>query len=78
MRISLTGENVRLTVSSFDTVATAKLKLAEQENFSNDFRQRWYFGGKLLGEIIRQDPRHSSGTSKLSKHIIFISYMSTS
>lgn len=49
VRISLTGENVRLTVSSFDTVATAKLKLAEQENFSNDFRQRWYFGGKLLG-----------------------------
>ena len=49
VRISLTGLDVKLNLNSTDTISAAKKKLAEQEELPNDSRQRWYYGGKLLG-----------------------------
>ena len=51
VRISLTGLDVKLNLNSTDTISAAKKKLAEQEELPNDSRQRWYYGGKLLGKI---------------------------
>jgi len=50
VRVSLTGEDVRLVINSRDTVAQAKRKLHEQEGVGEPATQRWYFGGKLLGD----------------------------
>jgi len=50
VRVSLTGEDVRLVINSRDTVAQAKRKLHEQEGVGEPGTQRWYFGGKLLGD----------------------------
>lgn len=49
VRLSTTSKDVKLTVRSTDTIATAKKKLAIQENLS-DMRQRWFYSGKLLGD----------------------------
>ena len=67
MRVSLTGEDVRLVINSRETVAQvfsfinftawnnlsfqAKRKLHEQEGVGEPGTQRWYFGGKLLGIV---------------------------
>jgi len=54
IRISLTGADVKLVLNSADTVAAAKKKLHEQdENVPEARRQRWYFGGKLLGDKLK-------------------------
>ena len=50
VRVSLTGEDVRLVLSSRDPVGLAKRKLQEQEGVADPSRQRWYFGGKMLGK----------------------------
>lgn len=50
VRVSLTGEDVRLVLSSRDPVGLAKRKLQEQEGLADPSRQRWYFGGKMLGD----------------------------
>ena len=50
VRVSLTGEDVRLVLSSRDPVGLAKRKLQEQEGVADPTRQRWYFGGKMLGK----------------------------
>ena len=69
VRVSLTGEDVRLVINSRDTVAQvfillkenvtkdffqAKKKLHEQEGVGEPGTQRWYFGGKLLGNSFTQ------------------------
>ena len=51
VRVSLTGEDVRLVLNTRDTVAQAKRKLQEQEGVGDPSRQRWYFGGKMLGKL---------------------------
>ena len=67
VRVSLTGEDVRLVINSRETVAQvfsfinftawnnlsfqAKRKLHEQEGVGEPGTQRWYFGGKLLGIV---------------------------
>merc|ERR1719369_151347 len=53
VRISLTGHDVKLVVNSSDSVAAAKRKLHEQERVPEPRRQRWYFGGKLLGDKVQ-------------------------
>jgi len=57
MRLSMTDAesagDVRMTFSSADTVATAKKQLADQEQLPKDSRQRWYYGGKHLGDRTR-------------------------
>lgn len=50
VRVSSTGEDVRLVLTTRDTVALAKSKLHEQEGVGDPTRQRWYFGGKLLAD----------------------------
>lgn len=50
VRVSLTGEDVRLVLNTRDTVAHAKRRLQEQEGVGEPSRQRWYFGGKMLGD----------------------------
>ncbi|XP_066962991.1 ubiquitin domain-containing protein 1 isoform X2 [Macrobrachium rosenbergii] len=49
VRLSTTSKDVKLTVRSTDTIATAKKKLDIQEDL-NGWRQRWYYSGKLLGD----------------------------
>ena len=50
IRTSLNGDDVRLVLSTADSVAAAKEKLAQQAQLLPNTRQRWYFGGKLLGD----------------------------
>jgi len=50
VRVSLTGEDVRLVLNTRDSVAVAKRKLHEQEGVGDPSRQRWYFGGKMLAD----------------------------
>lgn len=50
VRVSLTGEDVRLVLNTRDTVGYSKKKLHEQEGVGDPSRQRWYFGGKVLGD----------------------------
>lgn len=50
VRVSLTGEDVRLVLNTRETVGQAKRKLHEQESVGDPSRQRWYFGGKVLGD----------------------------
>lgn len=52
LRVSISCADVKLKVSSKDSIATAKRKLQQQEGLEPS-RQRWYFGGKLLGEKLR-------------------------
>jgi len=53
VRISLTGEDVRLVLNTRETIGMAKKKLQDQEGTAEPSRQRWYFGGKLLGDKLR-------------------------
>lgn len=50
VRVSVTGEDVRLVVNTLETVGMAKRKLQEQEGVGEPATQRWYYGGKLLGD----------------------------
>ena len=49
VRLSTTGEDVRLVLNTMETVGMAKKKLQDQEGVQEPSTQRWYFGGKLLG-----------------------------
>lgn len=51
VRLSTTGEDVRLVLNTVETIGMAKKKLQDQEGCQEPSRQRWYFGGKLLGEL---------------------------
>ena len=51
VRLSTTGEDVRLVLNTAETIGMAKRKLQEQEGCQEPRWQRWYFGGKLLGEF---------------------------
>lgn len=56
LRVSLwSSSDVRLLVNTEDTVRGAKAKLYSQERqgVGEPARQRWYFGGKLLGDKLR-------------------------
>lgn len=54
VRVSLTGDDVVLIVNTAETVLSAKRRLQTQhEGMSEPSRQRWYFGGKLLGDKTR-------------------------
>jgi len=50
VRLSTTGEDVRLVLNTVETIGMAKKKLQDQEGCQEPSRQRWYFGGKLLGD----------------------------
>ena len=50
VRLSTTGEDVRLILNTAETIGMAKRKLQDQEGCVEPRWQRWYFGGKLLGE----------------------------
>ncbi|XP_014610183.1 PREDICTED: ubiquitin domain-containing protein 1 isoform X2 [Polistes canadensis] len=49
LRLSTTLGDVKLPVYSKDTIGIAKKKLQSQEGLEPS-RQRWFFGGKLLGD----------------------------
>lgn len=54
VRISLMGEkDVRLVVNTGETVGAAKKRLSAQAEVEAPGRQRWYYGGKLLGDKTR-------------------------
>lgn len=52
LRLSSNCTDIKMTVSSRDTVGMAKKKLENQEGLEPS-RQRWFFGGKLLGDKLR-------------------------
>lgn len=52
LRLSSNCVDIKLTVSSKDTIGMAKKKLQSQEGLEPS-RQRWFFGGKLLGDKLR-------------------------
>ncbi|XP_063220651.1 ubiquitin domain-containing protein 1 [Bacillus rossius redtenbacheri] len=52
LRLSSTCVDVKLPVCSNDSIAMAKKKLQSQEGLEPS-RQRWFFGGKLLGDKLR-------------------------
>lgn len=52
LRLSSTCTDVKLAVSTKDTIGMAKRKLQLQEGLEPS-RQRWFFGGKLLGDKLR-------------------------
>ncbi|CAB3375146.1 Hypothetical predicted protein [Cloeon dipterum] len=54
LRLSSTCCDVKLPVLSSDTIFACKRKLKAQEGIEVS-RQRWYFGGKLLGDKLRID-----------------------
>ena len=49
VRLSTTGEDIRIVLNSMETIGMAKKKLQDQEGLQDPSTQRWYFGGKLLG-----------------------------
>ncbi|KAB0801629.1 hypothetical protein PPYR_03815 [Photinus pyralis] len=49
LRLSHTCTDIKLPVYSTDTISTCKKKLQSQEGIESS-RQRWFFGGKLLGD----------------------------
>jgi len=49
LRLSSTLSDVKLTVHSKDSIFACKKKLQAQENV-DVFSQRWFYGGKLLGD----------------------------
>ena len=55
VRISLTGDDVVMIVNTADTILAAKRKLQSQDavKIPEPSRQRWYYGGKLLGDKMR-------------------------
>jgi len=50
VRVSLTGEDVRLVINTKETVGMAKRRLQESEGVGEPSSQRWYYGGKLLND----------------------------
>ncbi|XP_075223615.1 ubiquitin domain-containing protein 1 [Lycorma delicatula] len=54
LRLSLNCQDVKLPVFTNDTIGTAKKKLQSQEGLEPS-RQRWFFGGKLLGDKLHID-----------------------
>jgi len=53
IRVSTTGEDVRLSLSTIETVASGKIKLSQNTKLPEQCRQRWFFGGKLLSNRTR-------------------------
>ncbi len=55
VRISLTGDDVVLVVNTAETIFSAKKRLQTQEDgkVPEPSRQRWYYGGKLLGDKLK-------------------------
>jgi len=53
VRLSTTGEDIRIVLNSMETIGMAKKKLQDQEGLQDPSTQRWYFGGKLLGDRMR-------------------------
>ncbi|XP_030756869.1 ubiquitin domain-containing protein 2 [Sitophilus oryzae] len=49
LRLSHTCSDVKLAVYSSDTISMCKKKLQSQEGIESS-RQRWFYGGKLLGD----------------------------
>ena len=49
VRLSPTGEDIRIVLNTMETIGMAKKKLQDQEGLQDPSTQRWYFGGKLLG-----------------------------
>ena len=58
VRLSTTGEDIRLILNTLETIGMAKKKLQDQEGCEEPARQRWYFGGKLLGDKSRVADAH--------------------
>jgi len=58
VRLSTTGEDIRLILNTLETIGMAKKKLQDQEGCEEPVRQRWYFGGKLLGDKSRVADAH--------------------
>ena len=52
VRLSTTGEDIRLVLNTMETIGMAKKKLQDQEGIQDPSTQRWYYGGKLLGNNI--------------------------
>lgn len=61
LRLSSTCQDVKLPIFTTDTIGTAKRKLQFQEGLEPS-RQRWFFGGKLLGDKLHiEDAKISPG-----------------
>jgi len=58
VRLSTTGEDIRLVLNTMETIGMAKKKLQDQEGVQEPSRQRWYFGGKLLGDKSKVGDAH--------------------
>ena len=69
VRLSTTGEDVRLVLNTVETIGMAKKKLQDQEGCQEPSRQRWYFGGKLLGELYFSK-QEWNGPNLIFKYII--------
>ncbi|XP_045468954.1 ubiquitin domain-containing protein 2 [Harmonia axyridis] len=52
LRLSHTCTDVKLLVYSTDTISSCKKKLQSQESIDPS-KQRWFYGGKLLGDKLR-------------------------
>jgi len=50
VRVSITGEDVRLVLNTKETVGMAKRRLQDSEGVGEPNTQRWYYGGKLLND----------------------------
>lgn len=55
VRISLTGDDIVMILNSAETIVSAKRKLQAQDArvMAEPSRQRWYYGGKLLGDKLK-------------------------
>ena len=53
IRTSLLGKDVRMVVNTAETVLSAKKRLHDLEEKIEPARQRWYYGGKLLGDRLK-------------------------
>lgn len=51
-RLSDAAKDIKLTVSSTDTVLKVKRVIHEQEGVDPQ-RQRWFFGGRLIGDKLK-------------------------
>lgn len=52
LRLSHTCTDIKLSVYTTDTISICKKKLQSQEGIESS-RQRWFYGGKLLGDKLR-------------------------
>ncbi|KAL1122832.1 hypothetical protein AAG570_003158 [Ranatra chinensis] len=61
LRLSSTCQDVKLPIFTTDTIGMAKKKLQYQEGLEPS-KQRWFFGGKLLGDKLHvEDAKISPG-----------------